>query len=54
MAFVRRVALVVEAVTEPKRTFLVSVGSQSSNAHLHWHIAHCRPARRTSNSSSTR
>ena len=44
MAFVRRVALAVEAVTEPERTYLVSVGSQQGNSHLHWHIAPLPPA----------
>jgi len=39
MAFVRRVALAVETVTEPERTYLLSLGSQSGNTHLHWHIA---------------
>ena len=43
MAFVRRVALAVEAVTEPERTYLASVGSQSGNAHLHWHVAPLPP-----------
>ena len=43
MTVVRRVALAVEAVTEPERTYLVSVGSQQGNSHLHWHIAPLPP-----------
>src|SRR5262245_26714570 len=39
MAFVRRVALGVEAVVAPERTYLLSLGSQSGNPHLHWHVA---------------
>jgi histidine triad (HIT) family protein len=33
------VLLSVEAVCEPERTYLYSLGSQQGNAHLHWHIA---------------
>lgn len=36
---VRRVALAVEDVLAPERTYLLSLGSQQGNAHLHWHIA---------------
>ena len=43
MAFVRRVALGVEAVTKPERTYLLSLGSQTGNSHLHWHIAPLPP-----------
>ncbi|GLX19797.1 MULTISPECIES: HIT family protein [Streptomyces] len=39
MLFVRRIALAVEAVCDPERTYLYSLGSQQGNAHLHWHIA---------------
>ena len=39
MAVVRRVALAVEHVIEPERTYLLSLGSQTGNAHLHWHVA---------------
>ncbi|MFD9406098.1 hypothetical protein ACFWBN_03605 [Streptomyces sp. NPDC059989] len=31
--------LPVEAVCEPERTYLYSLGSRQGNAHLHWHIA---------------
>ncbi|MEV5576125.1 HIT domain-containing protein [Spirillospora sp. NPDC052269] len=39
MLTVRRVALAVESVVRPERTYLLSLGSQQGNAHLHWHIA---------------
>jgi histidine triad (HIT) family protein len=39
MLFVREIALAVEAVCAPERTYLYSLGSQQGNAHLHWHIA---------------
>ncbi|QKG18599.1 HIT family protein [Actinomadura verrucosospora] len=43
MLAVRRVALAVESVIEPERTYLLSLGSQQGNAHLHWHIAGLPP-----------
>ncbi|WP_329020572.1 HIT family protein [Streptomyces sp. NBC_01601] len=42
MAVVRRVTLGIEAVLAPERTYLLSLGSQQGNAHVHWHIA-CLP-----------
>ncbi|MFJ1840804.1 MULTISPECIES: HIT family protein [unclassified Streptomyces] len=39
MSVVRKVALAVEAVVKPERTYLLSLGSQQGNSHLHWHIA---------------
>ena len=39
MGVVRRVALAVESVLGPERTYLLSLGSQQGNAHLHWHVA---------------
>lgn len=39
MGVVRGVALAVEDVLAPERTYLLSLGSQQGNAHLHWHIA---------------
>ncbi|WP_204367472.1 HIT family protein [Nocardiopsis valliformis] len=39
MLVVREVALAVEDVFEPERTYLLSLGSQQGNSHLHWHIA---------------
>ncbi|GAA0829056.1 HIT family protein [Streptosporangium amethystogenes subsp. fukuiense] len=43
MRTVRRVALVVEAVVPSERTYLLSLGSQQGNIHLHWHIAPLPP-----------
>lgn len=43
MAVVRRVALAVEQVVPSERTYLLSLGSQQGNAHLHWHIAPLPP-----------
>ncbi|MFI6091792.1 HIT family protein [Streptomyces sp. NPDC051218] len=43
MSFVRKVALIVERVLEPERTYLYSLGSQEGNSHLHWHIAALPP-----------
>ncbi|MFG3257360.1 HIT family protein [Streptomyces sp. NPDC048172] len=43
MRVVRRVTLAVEAVFAPERTYLLSLGSQQGNAHLHWHIAGLPP-----------
>ncbi|MDT0343150.1 HIT family protein [Streptomyces litchfieldiae] len=43
MGVVRRVALAVEEVLAPERTYLLSLGSQQGNAHLHWHIAGLPP-----------
>ncbi|MEV5986241.1 HIT family protein [Streptomyces sp. NPDC052051] len=43
MLFVRRIALAVEAVFVPERTYLLSLGSQQGNAHVHWHIAGLPP-----------
>ncbi|MFE5051920.1 HIT family protein [Streptomyces sp. NPDC056637] len=39
MLVVRRVALAVEEVFAPERTYLLSLGSAQGNSHLHWHIA---------------
>ncbi|MGW5349128.1 HIT family protein [Streptomyces sp. NPDC004031] len=43
MLVVRHVALAVEDVCAPERTYLYSLGSQQGNAHLHWHIAGLPP-----------
>ena len=43
MLGVRRVALAVEAVFSPERTYLLSLGSRQGNAHVHWHIAGLPP-----------
>ena len=43
MGVVHKVASAVEAVFRPERTYLLSLGSQQGNAHLHWHIAGLPP-----------
>lgn len=43
MGVVRLVALAVEAVVAPERTYLLSLGSQAGNAHVHWHVAGLPP-----------
>ncbi|MGW6818807.1 HIT family protein [Streptomyces sp. NPDC055005] len=43
MSVVRTVALAVEAVLAPERTYPLSLGSQQGNAHVHWHIAGLPP-----------
>ncbi|SCK09992.1 HIT family protein [Streptomyces sp. WMMB 322] len=39
MRVLRGVALGVEDVLAPERTYLLSLGSRQGNAHLHWHVA---------------
>ncbi|GAA3084855.1 hypothetical protein GCM10020000_84150 [Streptomyces olivoverticillatus] len=53
MLFVRRIALAMEEVCRPERTYVYSLGSRLGNAHVHWHIAGLPRASRTSSSSST-
>ncbi|MCX5103674.1 HIT family protein [Streptomyces sp. NBC_00439] len=43
MGVVRLVALAVEDVVAPERTYLLSLGSQQGNAHIHWHVAGLPP-----------
>ncbi|MFI9780182.1 HIT family protein [Streptomyces sp. NPDC051956] len=43
MLVVRTVALAVEAVFAPERTYLPSLGSVQGNRHLRWHIAGLAP-----------
>ncbi|PZG15795.1 HIT family protein [Nonomuraea aridisoli] len=43
MRVVRTVALAVESVVPSERTYLLSLGSQQGNAHLHWHVAPLPP-----------
>jgi diadenosine tetraphosphate (Ap4A) HIT family hydrolase len=38
-AFVYCVAEAVRKVMEPERVYILSLGSQSANTHIHWHIA---------------
>jgi diadenosine tetraphosphate (Ap4A) HIT family hydrolase len=40
---VYRVARAVESAVPSDRTYLLSLGSQQGNAHLHWHIAPLAP-----------
>lgn len=42
-AVVYRVARAVEAVVPSERTYLLSLGSQQGNAHVHWHIQPLTP-----------
>jgi histidine triad (HIT) family protein len=42
-AVVHRVARAVESVVPSERTYLLSLGSQQGNAHIHWHIAPLEP-----------
>jgi diadenosine tetraphosphate (Ap4A) HIT family hydrolase len=42
-AVVYRVARAVEAAVAPERTYLLSLGSQQGNAHIHWHVAPLPP-----------
>lgn len=37
--FVYRVAEAVRAEVEPERVYILSLGSQQGNRHVHWHIA---------------
>jgi diadenosine tetraphosphate (Ap4A) HIT family hydrolase len=39
LGVVHRVARAVEEVAAPERTYLLSLGSQQGNAHVHWHVA---------------
>jgi diadenosine tetraphosphate (Ap4A) HIT family hydrolase len=43
LAVVHRVAAAVERVVPSERTYLLSLGSQQANAHVHWHIAPLPP-----------
>jgi len=42
-AVVRRVAVAVAAVVPTERTYVLSLGSNEGNAHVHWHIAPLPP-----------
>jgi diadenosine tetraphosphate (Ap4A) HIT family hydrolase len=43
MRVLRRVARAVETVVPSERTYLISLGSQQGNTHLHWHVAPLPP-----------
>jgi diadenosine tetraphosphate (Ap4A) HIT family hydrolase len=40
---VRRVGKAVQQVVECERLYVLSLGSQAGNAHVHWHIVPCPP-----------
>ncbi|MDE9365667.1 HIT family protein [Luteipulveratus sp. YIM 133132] len=40
---VRRVAVALEATVPCERVYVLSLGSQQGNAHLHWHVAPLPP-----------
>lgn len=42
-AVVYRIARAVEAVVPSERTYVLSLGSQQGNAHVHWHVAPLPP-----------
>jgi len=42
-AVVRRVAVAVAAVVPTERTYVLSLGSNQGNAHVHWHVAPLPP-----------
>ena len=41
--FVFQVAEAVREVMKPERVYILSLGSQAANAHVHWHIAPLPP-----------
>lgn len=43
MLIVRKVALAVEKVFAPERIYLLSLGAQNGNSHVHWHVAGLPP-----------
>ncbi|MEV0251652.1 HIT domain-containing protein [Nocardia sp. NPDC050712] len=43
MTLVYRVTKAVEATVEVERTYLLSLGSQQGNSHVHWHISPLPP-----------
>ena len=42
-ALVRRVGEAVRRVTQPERVYILSLGSQQANRHVHWHVAPLPP-----------
>src|SRR5262245_63161780 len=42
-AVVYRVATAVESVVHSERTYVLSLGSQQGNAHVHWHVVPLPP-----------
>jgi diadenosine tetraphosphate (Ap4A) HIT family hydrolase len=43
LAVVHQVARAVEQAVPSERTYLLSLGSQQANAHVHWHVAPLPP-----------
>ncbi|MFC4586659.1 HIT family protein, partial [Sphaerisporangium corydalis] len=43
MRRIRKIALAVEAAVPCERTYVLSLGSQRGNSHLHWHIVALPP-----------
>ncbi|MFE7546437.1 HIT family protein [Streptomyces gardneri] len=43
MRVVRNVALAVEKELSPERIYLLSLGAQGGNSHVHWHVAGLPP-----------
>jgi diadenosine tetraphosphate (Ap4A) HIT family hydrolase len=43
LAVVHQIARAVEQAVPSERTYLLSLGSQQANAHVHWHIAPLPP-----------
>ena len=41
--FIYRVGEAIRNVLKPERLYILSLGSQSANAHVHWHIAPLPP-----------
>lgn len=41
--FVYRVGEAVRNVVRPERVYILSLGSQAANAHIHWHVAPLPP-----------
>ena len=41
--FIYEVAEAVRTVFEPERVYILSLGSQAANSHVHWHIAPLPP-----------
>lgn len=39
----RRVGEAVRRVTNPERLYILSLGSQQANSHVHWHVAPLPP-----------
>ncbi len=38
-SFVFKIAQAIRRVLDPERVYILSLGSKSANAHVHWHVA---------------